>query len=127
MLDGLQQRFESLNGARHAAAKPARGWLRAIREAVGLTQGDVAKKMGVKRQSYAQFETAEEQDSITLASLRRAAEAMGCELVCFVVPKESAARSYAELAQIHDPAAAQLMATDHSMSLRGGGAKDDAH
>jgi hypothetical protein len=86
----------------------------------------VAAKMAVKRQSYAQFESAEEQDSITLASLRRAAEAMGCELVCFVVPRESVARSYVELAQIHDPSAAHLMATDHSMSLKREGEQQDA-
>lgn len=120
MLGGLEGRFEALSGARRAGARPARGWLRAIREATGLTQGEVAEKMAVKRQSYAQLESAEEQDSITLASMRRAAEAMGCELVCFVIPRESVARSYQELAKISDPAAAHLIATDHSMSLRRG-------
>jgi predicted DNA-binding mobile mystery protein A len=115
-----------LNAARTAAAKPARGWLRAVREAIGLTQGGVAAKMAVKRQSYAQFEEAEERGSISVASLRRAAEAMDCDLVYYVVPRESVARSYAGLAEIHDPAAMHLRATEHSMALKGAGAKDDA-
>jgi predicted DNA-binding mobile mystery protein A len=115
-----------LSAARAAGAKPARGWLRAVREAVGLSQAEVAGKMTVKRQSYAQFEEAEERGSISLASMRRAAEAMDCELVYFVVPRESVARSYAELAQIHDPTAKHLKATDHSMALKGPGAQDDA-
>jgi hypothetical protein len=81
--------------------------------------------MSVKRQSYAQLESAEEQDSITLASMRRAAEAMDCELVCFVIPRESAARSFVELARRHDPVAAHLLATEHSMSLKGEGTQAD--
>jgi predicted DNA-binding mobile mystery protein A len=126
LLNELQGRFDALNGARRAAARPARGWLRAIREAIGLTQGEVADKMTVKRQSYAQLETAEEKESITLASMRRAAEAMDCELVCFLLPRESLARSYEELAVAHDPSAAHLKATEHSMSLRGRGVQPDA-
>jgi hypothetical protein len=43
---------------------------------------------------------------------------MDCELVCFIVPRESVARSYADLAQIHDPTAKHLRATEHSMSLQ---------
>lgn len=82
--------------------------------------------MAVKRQSYAQFETAEERGSISIGSMRRAADAMDCELVYFVVPRESVARTYAELAQIHDPHAMHLKATDHSMALKGRGAQEDA-
>jgi hypothetical protein len=82
--------------------------------------------MAVKRQSYAQFEAAEEKGTISVASMRRAAEAMDCDLVYFLVPRESIARSYVELAQIHDPAAMHLKATDHSMALKGRGAQEDA-
>jgi predicted DNA-binding mobile mystery protein A len=115
-----------LNAARGAGEKPARGWLRAVREAIGLTQGEVALKMTVKRQSYAQFESAEDTGSISLASMRRAAEAMDCELVCYIVPREPVARSYLELARIHDPEAKHLSATDQSTALKGRGAQHDA-
>jgi predicted DNA-binding mobile mystery protein A len=115
-----------LNAARTPAARPARGWLRAVREAIGLTQGEVAARMAVKRQSYAQFEAAEERGSISIASLLRAAESMDCDLVYYIVPRESVAHSYAGLAEIHDPAARHLRATEHSMALKGAGAKDNA-
>jgi predicted DNA-binding mobile mystery protein A len=105
---------------------PARGWLRAVREAIGLTQSEVATKMTVKRQSYAQFEAAEEKGTISVASMRRAADAMNCELVYFIVPRESVAGSYVELAQLHDPAAMHLRATDHSTALTGKGAQENA-
>lgn len=82
--------------------------------------------MGVKRQSYAQFEAAEERGTLSVASLAKAAEAMGCELVYFIVPRPSVAGTYAELAQTHDPAAMHLRATDHSMALKDTGAEHDA-
>lgn len=98
-----------------------------MREAVGLTQGEVATRMGVKRQSLAQFENAEELGSISIASMRRAAEAMDCELVCFIVPRETVAMSFTALAQIHDPASKHLKATEHSMLLKGQGAPTGGH
>lgn len=89
-----------------------------MREAIGATQGRVATKAGIKRQSYAQFEVAEESGSLSLDSLRRAAAAMDCELLYCLVPREAVADSFSGLAAIHDPAAAHLKATEHSMALR---------
>lgn len=86
---------------------------------MGLSQGDVAAKMAVKRQSLAQFEAAEEQGTISLGSLARAAAAMDCELVYFVVPRGSADRTFSELARFHDPMAHHSEATAHSMALKG--------
>jgi transcriptional regulator with XRE-family HTH domain len=88
-----------------------------VREAIGLTQGRVAERAAVKRQSYSQFEAAEERGSISIASLRRVAGAMDCELVYFIVPRDAVARTYAELAAIHDPMARHIRDTDHSISL----------
>jgi predicted DNA-binding mobile mystery protein A len=103
---------------RAVAAKPARGWLRAVREAIGLTQVEVAEKISIKRQSYAQLESAEEEGAISLSSLRRAAEALDCELIYFIVPRGSPDRTFAELAASHDPTAAHASASAHSMSLK---------
>lgn len=111
--------------ARDQALKPARGWLRAVREAIGLTQADVSLRMAVKRQSYAQFEAAEESESISIATLRRAATALDCDLVWFIVPRKSVARSYRDLAEFHDSATAQMRATDHSINLQGPGGAEE--
>jgi len=75
----------------------------------------------VKRQSFAQFEVAEERGSISIASLRRAAGAMDCELVYFLLPREPVAGTFVELARVHDPALRHLGATEHSMGLKGQG------
>ena len=116
---GLDQRLGPLREARTAALRPSRGWLRAVRDAVGFSQKEVAKKLGVKRQSYAQFENAEERGSISLTSLQRAAAAMDCEMIYFLVPRESIAHTYDELARINDPGFKHLQASEHSMALEG--------
>jgi predicted DNA-binding mobile mystery protein A len=106
---------------------PAKGWLRAVREAIGLTQSAVAGKIGVRRQSYAQFEAAEELGSISIASMRRAADAMGCELVYFILPREAVAATYSDLACANDPVSVHMRATDQSMALKGQGGQDHVH
>jgi predicted DNA-binding mobile mystery protein A len=117
LIDGLDARIPTLRPAQAAAQKPARGWLRAVRSALGLNQAKVAKKVATTRQAYADLEAAEQRGAISLNSLQRAAEAMDCELVYFVVPRESVARTYDELARRHDPAFKHLQATEHSMAL----------
>jgi len=114
---GLDARIPALRPAQTSALKPARGWLRAVRSVLGFSQEQVAKKIAMTRQSYAGLEAAEQRGAISLNSLQRAAEAMDCELVYFLVPRETIARTYSELAQIHDPAFKHLQASEHSMRL----------
>lgn len=117
ILRELEGRIEPLNAARGVATVPARGWLRAVREAIGLTQSRVASRAAMKRQSYSQFERSEERGSISIASLSRAAGAMDCELVYFLVPRQGVARTYSDLASAHHPAGRHIEATEHSMAL----------
>ena len=114
---GLDARIPALRPAQASALKPARGWLRAVRSVLRFSQEKVAKKIAMTRQSYADLEAAEQRGAISLNSLQRAAEAMDCELVYFIVPRETVARTYRELAQIHDPMFKHLQATEHSMTL----------
>lgn len=117
--EGLEQRIPALRGAQAVAQKPSHGWLKAVRDSVGMSQEQVAKKLGIKRQSYAEMESAEARDSISLNSLDRAAKAMDCELVYFILPREKFAHSFGELAQLHNPSHQHLIATEHSMALEG--------
>lgn len=119
VLKGLDQHVGALQGVRAAARRPVRGWLRAVREGAGGTQAGLAAKLGMTRQSYAQLETAEARGAISLKSLQRAAEAMECEVVYFVVPRAAVAESFTELREKLDPARAHLAATEHSMALEG--------
>ena len=112
----LQARLPALAAARNPATRPAGGWLRAVRQALNLAQADVAKNTGVTKQAYAQFERGETKGTLSLGSLQRAAEAMQCDLVYYLVPR---ARSLGELATRLDPNFAHLQASEHSMALEG--------
>jgi predicted DNA-binding mobile mystery protein A len=70
-------------------ARPRGGWIRAIRDAVGMTTRQLAARMNVSQSRIVALERAEATDSTTLKSLREAAEAMDCKLVYAIVPKTS--------------------------------------
>lgn len=80
---------ERLAGWRPAASPPVRGWIRAIRESLGMSSADLASRLGTTRQAVAQLEKSEAEGSIRLESLRRAAEALECTLVYALVPNGS--------------------------------------
>lgn len=65
---------------------PPRGWIKAIREALGMTTAQLAKRLGVRQPSIVDLERSEEKGSIELATLRRVAEALDCSLVYALVP-----------------------------------------
>lgn len=65
---------------------PSRGWVRAIREALGLTTRQLAKRMGVAPSRIPAIEKAEITGATTLKTLRETAEAMNCTLVYAFVP-----------------------------------------
>lgn len=70
-------------------APPPKGWIRAIRDAVGMTGAQLASRLGTRQQSVEALEKSEAAGSIQLSTLRRAAEAMDCTLVYALVPKTS--------------------------------------
>lgn len=69
--------------------RPHRGWVKAIRDALGMTTAQLAHRMGVSQPRITELEHAEIQDKVTLGTLRRAAEAMNCTLVYALVPIQS--------------------------------------
>jgi transcriptional regulator with XRE-family HTH domain len=73
---------------RRAGKKPGatNGLLRAVRQALQIPMAEIAQKSGVRRSSATNFERRELERSITLRSLGRMAEAMGCKVVYGVVP-----------------------------------------
>lgn len=96
-------------------SRPQRGWLRAIREALGMTTRQLAERMGKSQSAVVDMEKSEAREAISLASLRQAAEAMDCVLVYAIVPKQQIDDTLrARAAEI---AAQQLARINHSMAL----------
>lgn len=65
---------------------PAKGWVRAIRDALGMTSAQLAERMKISQPSITALEKHETKGAVTLARLERAAEAMECSLVYAIVP-----------------------------------------
>jgi predicted DNA-binding mobile mystery protein A len=101
--------------ALRALARPKPGWAATIRRALGLTTRQAAKRLGVSQSSYADAESSEARETISLKQLRRVADALGCDLVYALVPRRP-------LAEMVDERAAELarqrvLGVAHSMAL----------
>jgi len=96
---GIEQLDSALAGfhAARSAPRPAQGWIRAIREVLGVSSGELGRILGVSRQLPLQFEKAEAEDSITLKSLRAVANALDCDLVYALTPRAGSLLELAEL------------------------------
>lgn len=68
---------------------PPRGWIRAIRDALGMTLADLGQRLGVTKQAVLQMETSEADGTIRLETLRRAAAALDCTVAYVLVPNSS--------------------------------------
>ena len=65
---------------------PPEGWLRTVRNALGMSGAEVGKRLGVTRARVTQAEHAELTGGVTLKSMQTAAEAMGCRFVYAIIP-----------------------------------------
>ena len=102
------------------ATPPRGGWVRAIREALGMTQAQLGERVQVSRQSVQDMEKAEAERRITLDSLDRLARAMGCRVVYALVP-ENGSLDDLRTRRADALAEALLKPTDHSMKLEAQG------
>ena len=96
--------------------RPQRGWIRAIREAAGITVLEMARRLGKTPSLALYLEKSEAEYRITLGSLRAAADALGCELVYVLVPKHGSVRELAERSARVE-ASENVRAVEHSMAL----------
>ena len=96
-------------------ARPSSGWSRAIREALGMTATALAGKLRMTSAGVHKLESSESNDAITLASLRKLASALDCELQYALVPRTTLAQQLQNRAL--QVASARLRPVAHSMAL----------
>jgi predicted DNA-binding mobile mystery protein A len=113
-LSQLDRSLAAFRGAKPPAV-PRGGWIRAIREAIGMTTAQLAKRVHVTRQAVSDAERREAADEITLAQLRRFAAALDCELVYALLPRRPLREVVDERAD--KLARGEVAAVAHSMAL----------
>ncbi len=110
----LDERLTALKPEERFRAPP-KGWVRAIRDALGMTGVQFATRLGIRPQSVETLEQSEQSGTIQLTTLRRAAEALDCTLVYALVPNDTldgAVRARARAIALHD-----LGRVAHTMKL----------
>ena len=117
----LDKRFSSLRSLARTP-RPPKGWLRAIRDALGMTTAQFGRRLGVSQPRIIELEKSEVGGSVTLHTLQRAAEALGCRLVYALVPERPLAEIVKERAAL--VADRQSSAVEHTMRLEDQAVKD---
>jgi predicted DNA-binding mobile mystery protein A len=84
----LDTRFHALIPVLSQTAMPHAGWVRSIRESLGMSAEALGIRLGVTKRSVQQLEEGEVSGSAQLSTLRRAAEALNCDLVHILVPRQ---------------------------------------
>ena len=85
----LDRRLDVVRRSEEALVRPTGGWIKAVRETLGMSTAQFARRMGTHRSAAYVLEEHELDEGIRLSSLRRAADALGCQLVYALVPAES--------------------------------------
>ena len=107
----LDQRLVGLD----LGQRPPRGWVRAIREALGMTTAELGQRMGLTQSRVSQIERSEELGSIRLDTLERAAQALNCQVRYVFVPNEPLEQMVQRQARLR--AQAEVDAVTHTMAL----------
>ena len=84
-LETKLKRFKPLRDT----APPRKGWIRAIRDALGMTSEQLAKRLGVNKKRVSRIEHDEVEGRVTIKTMRRVAEALDCMFVYGFVPHTS--------------------------------------
>jgi predicted DNA-binding mobile mystery protein A len=110
----LQQTLQPFEPLRDAGA-PVKGWIRAIRDALGMNGRQLADRLGEHRSRTRQIEGQELAGSLTLKTMRKIAEALDCVLVYGLVPKTSLEETIR--ARARHVARRRLAQASHTMAL----------
>ena len=95
---------------------PPRGWIDEIRTTLGLTTMQLGVRMGMTQAGASRLEHREADGSVTLKSLRAAADALECDVVYALVPRAGSITAMMEK-RARVVAAATVGRVSHTMRL----------
>ncbi len=110
-LDITLKHFESLK----TLSSPPKGWMRAIRNALGMTGEQFARRLHVNKQRVSRIEHDEKRGKLTLETLQNCAQALDCIFVYSLVPRVSLAHTIKKQATLL--AKKRMVRTNQTMRL----------
>ena len=80
----LDKKIFDLKSAKNIVPQSS-GWIKTVREAIGMTVSQLATRLGVTQPRITKMESNE--DNLKLSTMKKAAEAMNCEFVYYFKPR----------------------------------------
>ncbi len=111
----MDVKLDALRPSLDQATTPRGGWLRAIRDSIGMSATQLGQRLGISKQAVLKLESNEVRKSLSIGSLERVARALGCRLAYAVIPDESLGAQLERRARL--VAQRSLMRIGHSMAL----------
>ena len=94
---------------------PVKGWIRAVREVLGMSGTQLAQRLRVSQPRIPKLEQDELSGAVTLKTMRQAAEALDCVFVYALVPRTSLEDTVRT--QARKVAGERMQRVSHSMLL----------
>lgn len=110
----LETTLENLSCMRRVK-RPTKGWLRAVRKALGMSGKQFARRLSVSPPRVTALEKDELSGSVSIKTMRQAAEALDCVFVYGIIPRESLMEIIRKRAR--NLAGKRLARVSHSMLL----------
>jgi predicted DNA-binding mobile mystery protein A len=114
-LDSTLNRFSDIASTN----RPMRGWIRAIRDALGMNMRQFAQRLGVSKSRIPRIEQDEITGSLTLKTMNRVADTLDCVFVYGFVPRTSLDKTVRKQASI--VAQRRLNRLMHTMNMEAQG------
>jgi predicted DNA-binding mobile mystery protein A len=92
----IQKQMDELIKSYHSEnmhIKPFSGWIQSSRLALGMSLRQLAERIGISASALTNFEKREQSDTITLATLKKAANALDMELVYYFKPNHGSIKN----------------------------------
>ena len=97
-------------------AIPPSGWIKAIRNTIGMSMQQLANKLSISKQAVLDIEKREADGSITIKSLRELGRVLDMELVYGFVPKDGSLEAMIEK-KANELATKIVLRTSNTMKL----------
>jgi predicted DNA-binding mobile mystery protein A len=119
----LDRRLGQVRDVASLLQPPRGGWLRVLRSALGMSQRELGSRLRITPQAAAALEKREDDGTVTLATLRAAAHAIGCEVHYVLVPAQPIEKTLEDRATV----VARFMSgqVHHSMRMEDQATSDD--
>lgn len=115
LIQQLNRKMASYASLKQVAIPPT-GWIKAIRNALGMSMQQLGNKLSITKQSIQEIEQREKDGSITLKSLKEVAKAMDMQLIYGFVPNDGSLDALIDR-KAKDLARQIVMRTSNTMKL----------